>query len=64
MAEPAWTSRPPEPLVCAGSLSGHAAQRMNQMVKETWNTVCLDGGMPRTYGNPEGTDHREGAEKA
>lgn len=30
------------------------------MVKETCNTVHLDGGVPRTCGNPERTDHREG----
>lgn len=43
-----------------GPLAGHEFQGMNQMVKGTWVSVCLDGWKPRTYGNPEGTDHREG----
>lgn len=33
------------------------------MVKGLWITVCSGGGQPRTYGNPEGSDHKEGADE-
>lgn len=33
---------------------------MNQMVEKMWKTVCSGGEKPRTYGNPERTDHKEG----
>ena len=36
---------------------------MNQMLKDTWNAVCLGGEKPGTYGNPRGTDRKGGAER-